>query len=112
MLDASGSIGKRRWKQVVRFTETLVNAFNVSDEGSHVAILLYATKTNIEVGFNTFTGNEWTPDNINQRVAAVNYNDWKGLTYIDRGLKKANEDLFTYENGMRRDEKIEKVRFK
>jgi hypothetical protein len=109
LLDASGSIGSRRWKQVVTFTQLLVNSFDVSQEGSHVALLLYSTKTSIEVAFNTFRGADLNAANINAKMAAVNYRNWKGLTYIDRGLKRASDELFREENGMRTSKDIKKV---
>lgn len=110
LLDASGSIGRKRWIKVVEFTKTLVDAFNVSSKGSHIAILLYATKTKIEVAFDSFQGSEWNAKNIKDKLDAVDYNDWKGLTYIDRGIKKASDELFQYNRGLRRDKDIEKVR--
>ncbi|XP_032222129.2 cuticlin-6 [Nematostella vectensis] len=109
LIDASGSIGRRRWPKVVEFTQAIINSFNVSEEGSHVGIILYSTKTELLVKFNTFQGSELTADNINAKVAAVNYRDWGGLTYIDRALKLANEQLFSPEGGMRASKDILKV---
>jgi len=66
---------------------------------------MYATKVKVQVSFNTFTGADRTPENINRVMDSINYNDWKGLTYIDRGLDVANRELFIVANGMRADKK-------
>lgn len=105
LLDASGSIGRRKWPLVAGFTKSLVNSFGISEEGSHIAVVMYATKTKVVVGFNDFVGADRTPANINAKIDAIDYNDWKGMTYIDRGLDTANKFVFTEAAGMRPDKK-------
>ncbi|KXJ16993.1 Vitrin [Exaiptasia diaphana] len=105
LLDASGSIGRKRWPKVAAFTKSLVNSFGVSEEGSHFAVVMYATNTAVVVDFDDFTGAARTPENINAKIDEVDYNEWKGMTYIDRGLDTANRMVFTEENGMRPDKK-------
>ena len=85
---------------------SLIDAFDVKANGSHMAIISYSTYPRLEAGFDTFTGAEL--DNGSLILTVEEMTHMRLLTYIDRALNFANEEVFQVENGMR--EEVKKVR--
>lgn len=107
LLDSSGSIGRRNWKKVQKFAKDVVDIYDISEKGTHIAILPYSTNPVIEIKFNKYKGAQLNGVNIKRDID--NFKLQRGLTFIDKALKLANEELFTEEAGMRKN--IRKVRF-
>ena len=106
LLDRSYSVGD--FLRLKAFAVSLIDAFDVKANGSHMAIISYSDYPRLEAGFNTFTGAELDNGNLILTVASM----WGpgGSTHIDRALEFTNEEVFQVENGMR--EEVKKVRSK
>ena len=107
ILDGSGSISRRNWLKMKTFAKAMIDKFNVSEDGTHVGIIEYSTNATLAIKFNDLTGEELTPENIYKKVDEMKQS--KQLTYIDRALQLANDELFQVRNGMR--EEVKKVRY-
>ena len=99
LLDSSGSITGRDWKLLLDFVKSLVEAFNVSSSGSHVALISYASHAVVNLRFNTLTGDKLNPLEINKIVDKTGHH--KGYTYMDRALELADKEIFSERGGMR-----------
>ena len=93
--------------KVKRFAINVVNKYDVSEKGSHVAVIMYSTEAKVLVRFNTFNGSYL--NNVNITRAIEDGGHQRGLTFIDKALELADKELFTEEAGMRTDTKIRKV---
>lgn len=47
ILDESGSIVNRNWEIMKEFTETLIRNFEISDQGTHVAALMFSNDAEV-----------------------------------------------------------------
>ena len=73
--------------------------FEISEEHTHVALIEYSTKASVQLKFNDLNGKALNKYTVKKRVDAIPHR--RGATYIDRALSLANEQVFTYGNGMR-----------
>ena len=99
IVDSSGSIGRRRWPQMLNFLKEIINEFNVGPDGTHVAVVAYSTRAVLEFTFNAFSGSDITAENYAKRIDRIRFQ--RGFTYIDKALKMADEQVFTSSAGMR-----------
>lgn len=81
------------------FANALVEYFNVGPERSNVGIITYGTEAELAMDFNTFQGDDLTPENVQGLIKSLVPQG--GGRYIDKALALANERLFTAEAGMR-----------
>ena len=105
LLDSSNSISPSNFWRLKAFAVSLIDAFDVKANGSHMAIISYSDYPRLEAGFDTFTGAEL--DNGSLILTVDNMTQMEGTTYIDRALNFTNEEVFQVENGMR--EEVKKV---
>ena len=108
LVDTSGSISRRNFRQLLKFIEDMVDAFDISEDGTHIALVEYSTKASVQMKFNDFSGAQINSANYKRKIRKVPHA--RGYTYIDKALEKANEEVFTEEGGMR--ENVTKVIFK
>ena len=97
MVDTSGSVDDREFKEVINFLKQTVREFKIGKDGTHIGIIQYDSKATLVFDFkkyDTLKGVERGIDTIINR---------KGLTRIDRALKLADQDLFSDKGGWRRD---------
>ena len=106
VIDSSGSIGRRNWQRAKEFLVDVVKQFKVSAEGTHVGIVMYSNKAEVVFKFNTLQGSQVSASEYEKLINNMRWQ--RGYTFIDRGIAKANEELFTAEGGMRND--VNKVR--
>ena len=85
---------------------SLIYAFDVKANGSHMAIISYSDYPRLEAGFDTFTGAEL--DNGSLILTVDNMRQMRGWTFFDRALNFTNEEVFQEKNGMR--DEVKKVR--
>lgn len=98
ILDSSDTAGSK-WREVLDFTTSLVDFFNIGRLKSHVGLITYSTDAQLVMDFKTFEGDRLTPENVKDFIEKVAPTG--GDRYIDKALKLANERLFTAEAGMR-----------
>ena len=101
IVDTSGSISRRNFKRLLEFIEEMVDGFDISQEGTHVAIVEYSSKASVQLRFNDFTGSQLNAANLTREVRNIPHS--RGFTYIDKALELADKDVFTEEGGMRED---------
>ena len=106
LIDSSGSIGFANWFKLQRLLIGLLKYINVGSEGTRVAMVAYSDDAVVIFKFNTLEGSEITLENYAGLISKMKW--MKGLTYIDKGLLLAKDEIFTEEGGMRPD--VVKVR--
>ena len=99
IVDTSGSISRRNFRRLLRFIKSIVDSFEIGDELTHIALIEYSTQASVQLKFNDLTGGKLTSYNVERRVQGIPHS--RGYTYIDKALRLANEQVFTYEAGMR-----------
>jgi hypothetical protein len=103
LLDSSRSTGRRNWQNMLDLSVKLVDSFDVSEEGTHLAVLSFSTKPDIEMKFNTYNGTELKRANIKRDIERLRLQS--GLSFIDKALLAADKEIFTVEAGMRQDKR-------
>ncbi|KAJ7370525.1 hypothetical protein OS493_031808 [Desmophyllum pertusum] len=101
IVDTSGSISRRNFNLLLRFIRSLVDGFQVSEDHTHIAIVEYSTQASVQLKFNDLEGRKLTKYNVKKIVYKIPHQ--RGMTYIDRAMRLANEEVFTYKDGMRVD---------
>ncbi|XP_020632434.1 coadhesin-like isoform X5 [Orbicella faveolata] len=101
IVDTSGSIGRRDFKKLLDFIEEIVDEFDISEDGTRIAIVEYSTNPSVQVKFNDFSGAALNAANLKRKVRKIPHN--RGKTYIDKALAMANRDVFSAKGGMRPD---------
>ena len=76
-----------------------MRSFEVSEDHTHIAIIEYSTKASVQLKFNDLTGPYLSKEAVESVVDRIPHT--RGFTYIDRALKKADEEVFTYDAAMR-----------
>ncbi|XP_067022317.1 A disintegrin and metalloproteinase with thrombospondin motifs adt-1-like isoform X6 [Acropora muricata] len=99
LVDSSGSISRRNFRLLKRFVRSVVRSFEVSEDHTHIAIIEYSTKASVQLKFNDLTGPYLSKEAVESVVNRIPHT--RGFTYIDRALKKADEEVFTYDAAMR-----------
>ena len=99
LLDSSGSIGRKNWKKVLTFAKDVTDIYDISEKGTHMAIMMYSNDPEISISFDKYKGVHLNGVNIKRDID--NFKWQRGRTFIDRALIDANENLFTEAKGMR-----------
>ena len=99
ILDGSGSISSTSWVVIKDFVKQIIDNFEVSTDVSQIALLEYSTNSTVYLRFNDFTGAKLNSVNVKRKVEEILQS--KGLTFIDKALTLANQEIFTERNGMR-----------
>jgi len=95
----SGSISKRNFGKFKTFLERLVDEFDVSESGTHVALVVYSTEASVQLRLNEFTGAQLNAVNVKRKIQKLPHA--RGFTYIDKALDLADREIFSENGGMR-----------
>ena len=76
-----------------------MDEFDVSESGTHVALVEYSTTASVQLRFNEFTGAQLNAVNVKRKIQNLPHT--RGYTYIDKALELANADVFSERGGMR-----------
>ena len=106
IVDSSGSISTRNFARLKEFLRNIILEFDIGPDAVRVAIIVYSTLPQIELKFNDLQGNQLTAAAIIRKLDNIKHQ--RGLTYIDKALRKAEKEVFIEGNGAR-DESIAKV---
>ena len=110
IVDTSGSISKRNFRKLLEFIQEMVDGFDISEDGTHIAIVEYSTDPSVQLKFNDFSGSALNAANLKRKVLGIPHS--RGKTYIDKALAMANRDVFSAAGGMRPDVlKVGKIAF-
>ena len=99
ILDGSGSISSKNWVVIKNFIKQIIDNFEVSTEVSQMALLEYSTNATVYLRFNDLAGAQLNSVNVKRKVEEILQS--KGLTFIDKALTLANQEIFTERHGMR-----------
>ena len=99
IVDGSGSISRRNFIKLKDFMQDLLDGFDISEEGTHIAVIEYSTQASLKIKFNDFSGARLNAANIKRKILGIKRE--KGYTYIDKALRLANNDVFSEKSGMR-----------
>lgn len=99
IVDTSGSISRGNFKTLLAFLEEMVDGFDISEKGTHVAIVEYSSKASVQLRFDEYSGAMLNAANLKRKVKKIPH--FRGLTYIDKGLELANTEVFSVKGGMR-----------
>ena len=106
LVDTSGSISRRNFNKLKEFIQDMIDGFDISEDGTHLAIVEYSTKASVQLKFNAFSGAQLNAVNLKRKVRKIPHS--RGYTYIDKALQLANTEVFSSGGGMRQN--VTKVR--
>ena len=95
ILDSSGSIGRRNWIRLIHFAKILVEQFNVSRDGTHVAAMVYGNSPQMVLRCSESA----SQNDVARILDGLPYNG--GRTFIEQALIMARLVMFSTDNGMR-----------
>lgn len=88
----------------------MMDGFDISEDGTHIAIVEYSTNPSVQLKFNDFSGAALNAANLKRKIGEIPHT--RGKTYIDKALAMADRDVFSVEGGMRTDvQKVRKITF-
>ena len=76
-----------------------MDEFDVSESGTHVALVEYSTEASVQLRFNEFTGAKLNAVNVKRKIQSLPHT--RGFTYIDKALDLADREIFSVKGGMR-----------
>ncbi|KAI6214831.1 hypothetical protein M3Y94_00314700 [Aphelenchoides besseyi] len=88
ILDASSSVGDDTFRQQLNFASSLANKLNISATTSHLAVIQYAEKPQLEIALNQFTN----PSQLDWAIQRIHYQS--GATNTGQALQLALENGF------------------
>ncbi|XP_069108778.1 collagen alpha-3(VI) chain-like isoform X2 [Argopecten irradians] len=97
LVDSSNSVTSDRFETEKNFTSQVINQFTIGPDDVQIAYVTFETVVHSQFMFNTYNNS----DDVIDAVMATNYTP--GNTYTDEALKYAREQVFTPQNGDRRD---------
>ena len=80
----------------------MVDGFPVSQRAAHFAVLTVGNDTKVELKFNTLRGSDYNVNEVKKRISKIPYKK-VDTTRLDRGLEEAAQEMFTEDNGMRKE---------
>ena len=83
----------------MEFVSNIVDAFEISENGTHVGVLYYSDDAVLHFDFNKFRGTELNKQNVIDEIKKIKVTT--GQTRIDLALMKAHDELFSLKGGMR-----------
>lgn len=97
----TGSISRRNFQNLKNVLRKAIDQFDISETGTHVALIEYSTKATVQLKFNDLSGALMNAPNVKRKIQAIPHS--RGFTYINKALNLADKELFTEANGMRKD---------
>ena len=99
-LDGSNSIDSNEYRLTKDFIQDIIRSFSISEEGTHVALLEYASEAYVQNDFDEYY-------DVNELLKFVEglKQTKGGATNIGRGLKKTL-DMFSDKYGMRESDEV------
>ena len=76
-----------------------MDEFDISETGTHVALIEYSTRASVQLKFNDFSKAQLNAVNVKRKIQGLPHT--RGYTYIDKALTLADSDIFSESNGMR-----------
>ena len=100
MLENSAHISESNFEKIKAFAKQFVNAFEVTDEGTHVAIISYGTRPLVHVLFNSFSGPALTKRLITDTIDEIDFQNDRSVS-PSQALSEVLNTVYVDGNGAR-----------
>ncbi|KAK3737699.1 hypothetical protein QZH41_008038 [Actinostola sp. cb2023] len=97
LVDTSAQISPSQWKLVLNFVKIIVGGFDISQHGTHVALVPFSDTAKTSFAFNT--PSLWTASEVNTYIEWLKQNP--AVRRLDSALVHAENGVFRIVNGMR-----------
>lgn len=90
----------KKWSSLLDNVNSMVDAFTVSQRGTHLSVATVGEVPKLALRFNTLRGSDYNLNEVKRRISEIPYEE-VDTTRLDLGLQKAADEMFTEESGMR-----------
>jgi hypothetical protein len=97
LVDTSARITSSQWTRVLNFVNTIVDGFDVSQQGTHVSLIPFGSTASATLSFNTIR--LWNKPVVKTYVDAIKQSP--GVRRVDLALYHAESRVFQTFAGMR-----------
>ncbi|XP_073238104.1 matrilin-3-like [Porites lutea] len=71
IVDTSGSISRSNFKKLIKFIQDMLDGFDISEKGTHIAVIGYSTKASVVLRFNDFSGAFLNSANLKRAISKI-----------------------------------------
>ena len=100
IIDASASV-RDDWSIQLNFVVDVAKRINIGPQGSHIGLVQFGDDSRKEFDFREFDKTPYNQRNILQKITSLPRPRQGARTFINRGLRRANREIFRTEFGMR-----------
>ena len=100
VIENSAEIGESNFEKIKAFAKKFVNAFEVTDEGTHVAIISYGTRPLVHVLFDSFSGPALTKRLITDTIDEIDFHSDRRVS-PNQALNEVLNTVYADGNGAR-----------
>ena len=102
VVDASGSV-RDDWSTLLGFVSNVTKRVNPGPDGSHVGMVRFGDDAQKIVDFSAFNEDTYNEDTFFNNITSIAMPLGGERTFINRGLRLANQKMFKEQFGMRPD---------
>ena len=102
VVDASGSV-RDDWNVLLKFVTDVAQKINMRPGGTHIGVVYFGDDSAKVFDFNIFDQTPYSESDVLERIKAIPRPGSGERTFINRGLRRANRELFRTQFGMRPD---------
>ena len=100
VVDASGSV-RDDWNVLLKFVTDVAQKINMRPGGSHIGVVYFGDDSEKVFDFNVFDPTTYNENAILDQIRDIPRPGSGERTFINRGLRRANRELFRTQFGMR-----------
>ena len=104
VVDASGSV-RDDWDTLMQFLVDVTGQINIGPDGSHVGMVQFGSQAKKIFDFTEFNAIPYDEEEILRKITSIHRPRSGEQTYINRGLRLANNEVLREQFGMRPDVK-------
>lgn len=97
VIDASESVEKENFDICKQFVAKLTKKFQVSEQGTHFAVIVYSDKSTLAINLND--AKYYNAENLRKKIMSLDFIN--KYTRTDLALERASTDVFSVEGGDR-----------
>ena len=101
-MDASSSV-RNEWNVLLKFVTDVAQKINMRPGGSHIAVVYFGDVSAKVFDFRIFDHTPYDENSILDQIRAIPRPGSGERRFINRGLRRANRDVFRTQLGMRPD---------
>ena len=100
VVDASGSV-RDDWEVLLKFVTDVSQKINMRPGGSHIGVVYFGDDSAKVFDFTIFDQRPYDENAVLDQIRAIPRPGARERTFINRGLRRANRELFRTQFGMR-----------